>query len=130
MARFFGSGLSTYSFSMTKGITLAKSAKILGCATTKFQYDQWESSLRRHPDREKVEGFLRGIKYGEPIGFKGDESKTVWVPEHKLKPQHEQAVEENIQKLKEQGKIIGPFEGPTFPGSRISPLTVVEKVES
>lgn len=106
---------------------MEESAKILECATTKFDYDRWSYSLRDHPDREKVQAFLHGIKYGEPIGFKGDDMETVWAPEHQLRADYAAAVEKSIAKLLDEGKVIGPFEEPIFPGSRISPLTVVEK---
>ena len=95
-----------------------------------LRIEAWEEGLVSHPDRQFADYVCKGIREGFRIGF--DRSRTVCKPASgnmKSVEEHEEIVEEYIQKEKQAGRLIGPLNQTSHPGIQLSPFGVIPKSE-
>ena len=98
-------------------------------ATSALNISAWRLLLEGHPEPVEVTRTLRGIEYGEPLGFEG-----VRYTHLARNPQHSEPkkriIRKDAYKRKGEGKLLGGFVKIPTKFIRTSPQHVIPKGES
>ena len=82
---------------------------------------RFKKLLTSHPDREKVNYIIHGLTNGFDIGFRGCFTDTA-PRNNKSAFEHEDGLNEAVEKEVRRKHTAGPFSSPPFPSNHISPL--------
>ena len=98
-------------------------------ATSALNLSAWRRLLEGHPEPADVAKTLRGIEYGEPLGFEGARfTKLPKSPKHS-EPK-KRVIRKDAYKRKGEGKVLGGFKTIPTKYLRTSPMHVIPKGES
>ena len=106
------------------GAPLSVVTAALGQRQSGMHLHAWRHRLRNHPHRDMVELTLRGIQYGESLGFVGPRSRLL------CRTQLTSAVHRSalLAMVAERGDtLLGPFSEPPCENFRASRLLAVDK---
>ena len=96
-------------------------------AVPPLQAQQFSWELRLHPNRQKVDFVLDGIRHGFRLGF----CHIQWLkPAKKNKPladQHPLVIDEYLAHEVSWGRVAGPFDFPPLPNLQVSSFGVIPK---
>ena len=93
---------------------------------TPLKHNQLSELLRRYPDSNKVEYIIQGLKHGFALDYTGQYKFRAPenLPTAKLDPQ---LIRDWLRKEIALGRMLGPFNVPTFPDLMCSPVGLVPK---
>ena len=89
--------------------------------------DVFASELRDHPDREKVDFVINGIRSGFRLGFNHVPSLRPARRNKKSAEDHPAVVEEYLANEIALGRVAGPFQRPPMPNLHVSSFGVIPK---
>ena len=92
-----------------------------------MQAQQFSWELRFHPNRQKVDFVLDGIRHGFKLGFCHTQRLK---PAKKNKPsadQHASVIAEYLAHEVSRGRVTGPFDFPPLPNLQVSSFGVIPK---
>ena len=92
-----------------------------------MQAQQFSWELRLHPNRQKVDFVLDGIRHGFRLGFCSTQRLK---PAKKNKPsadQHPSVIDEYLAHEVSRGRVAGPFDFPPLPNLQVSSFGVISK---
>ena len=93
---------------------------------TPLCYAHFQAELHAHPDRAWVSWLLDAIKNGVRIGYEGTRDATI-APNLHSSLKHPQAIDREIQKECEAGRLLGPFPLPPIQHLKCSGVGAVPK---
>lgn len=86
----------------------------------------WQALLRDFPDRVGAARTLKGIQFGEGVGFAGRRERVI-CRNRPMNKEQSSAVEAEILRRVGEGQLAGPFTTPPAAHFRCSPVFVVPK---
>ena len=101
--------------------------ELTGC-TSPLRWQDWDTALADHPDRQFAEYVVCGIRHGFRIGF--DYSSHTCVSARRniqSASDHPRVVHDYLAGESAAGRILGPFPPVSLDGVQVSPLGVVPK---
>ena len=96
-------------------------------AVTPLQADQFAWELRCHPDRQKVNFVVDGIRHGFPLGFSPSQKLKSAKYNKPSAAQHPSVVDQYLANEVSLGRVAGPFSVPPYPNLHISSFGVIPK---
>ncbi len=97
---------------------------------TPLKVAAWMKAMADHPDREFAEYICEGVRGGFRIGFDYRRAKCKAARgTMKSVREHKDVVDQYIQKEREAGRLLGPFERLDWPEVHTSPFGVIPKSE-
>ena len=128
---------SQYQYAYTKDLLVLDSRKSevklndipaeLREVRTPLVVEEWEKSLRGHPDREFCAYLLRGMAEGFRVGFQYNHSCTAAKSNMKSASDYPEVVDDYLRKEREAGCVIGPVDAKSLPPVQVSRFGVIPK---
>ena len=96
-------------------------------AVTPLQADQFAWELRCHPDRQKVNFVVDGIRHGFRLGFSPSQKLKSAKHNKPSAAQHSSVVDQYLANEVSLGRVAGPFSVPPLPNLHVSSFGVIPK---
>ena len=113
--------------SRKSGVQLKDIPTELRQVQTPLAIEEWEKSLRGHPDREFGAYLLRGMAEGFRVGFQYTRSCTPARSNMKSASDHPEVVDDYLRREGEARRVIGPVDYKSVPPVQISRFGVIPK---
>ena len=97
---------------------------------TPLVIEEWEKSLRRHPDREFCAYLLWGMAEGFRVGFQYTHSCTAVRFNMKSASECPEVVDDHLRREGEAGRAIGPVNAKSLPPVQVRRFRVIPKSQS
>ena len=92
-----------------------------------LQWETWKELLQEHSDRLYANYIVSGLREGFRIGFSYGTAK--WKSSKNMESawEHPDVVSRYLQKERDEGRVVGPFNPVDFPEVRISRFGIIPK---
>jgi hypothetical protein len=94
---------------------------------SKLIVEAWRQLLAQHPNRLEVLKTLKGIEFGEDLGWSAPKEVVISPVPHSMDPESVVTIRNNIAKRLEKGTILGPFAQIPTDGFRSSSIYAIPK---
>ena len=96
-------------------------------AVTPLQAEQFAWELRLHPNRQKVNFVLEGLRHGFHLGFSPSQKLKSAKKNKPSAAQHPSVVDQYLANEVSLGRVAGPFSAPPYPNLHVSSFGVIPK---